>query len=323
MKRVALLVPEDANIAPLENARHGLRAANAYLEQSGGAPCFALQLVAATPCVQLDGGRVQLQVDATLDTVGKVDLCVVPPPLREDGSVLMSPGNQRLIEWVAAHYQAGGEVASLCMGAAMLAAAGVLDGRRAVVHWAVQQAYAQRFPQVDWASDGIVHYESGIYTSGGAFSAAHLILHLIEQHAGREAAIWCAKYFQLDWSRRSQQPFAIFTGHKAHADDVVRAVQEYLEAHYAERLSIPALADRFILGRRTLERRFRQATGHSIVEYLQRIRVEAAKRALENSRKSVSEVMYDVGYNDTKAFRDTFARYSGMTPLSYRERYLL
>lgn len=323
MKRVALLVPEDANIAPLENARHGLRAANAYLAQTGAPPCFALQLVAATPSVQLDGGRVQLQVDATLDTVGEVDLCIVPPPLREDGSLLLSPGNQRLIEWVAAHYRTGGEVASLCMGAAMLAAAGLLDGRRAVVHWAVQQAYAQRFPSVQWACDGIVHYEHGIYTSGGAFSAAHLILHLIEQHAGRDAAIWCAKYSQLDWNRRSQQPFAIFSGYKAHADEVVRAVQEYLETHYADRLNIETLAQRFLLGRRTLERRFRQATKHSIGEYLQRIRVEAAKRALESSRKSVAEVMYGVGYSDTKAFRDTFAKYCGMTPLSYRERYLM
>ena len=322
MKRVALLVPEDANIAPLENARHGLLAANAYLTQTGAPPCFALQLVGVTPCVQLDGGRVQLQVDATLESLGPIDLCVVPPPLHEADSLQLSPGNQPLIDWLGAHYRAGGEVASLCMGAALLAAAGLLDGRRAVVHWAAQQAYAQRFPQVRWACDGVVHYENGIYTSGGAFSAAHLVLHLIERYAGRDTAIWCAKYFQLDWSRRSQQPFAIFSGHKAHADQVVRAVQEYIEAHYAERLTIETLAQRFILGRRTLERRFRQATGNSIVEYLQRIRVEAAKRALESSRKSVAEVMYDVGYNDTKAFRDTFARYCGMTPWSYRERYL-
>lgn len=320
MKKVALLIPEGANIAPLENARHGFLAANDYQQQRGGDPCFDVCLVAATPRVRLDGGRVMVLADAVLETVGPVDICVVPPPLAQDDQMVQD--NRPLVEWLVRHHMAGGEVASLCMGAALLAAGGLLDGRRAVVHWAAQQAYAQRFPDVQWASDGIVHAENGIYTSGGAFSAAHLVLHLIEKYAGRETAIWCAKYFQLDWSRRSQQPFAVFTGYKAHTDDAVRAVQEYIEAHFAEKLTIETLATRFTLGRRTLERRFRQATGNSIVEYLQRIRVEVAKTQLETSRKTVAEVMYDVGYNDTKAFRDTFVRYSGMSPVTYREQYL-
>jgi transcriptional regulator GlxA family with amidase domain len=143
--------------------------------------------------------------------------------------------------------------------------------------------------------------DNGIYTSGGAFSAAHLVLHLIEKYTDRDTAIWCAKYFQLDWSRQSQLPFAVFVGQKAHADEVVRAVQDYIEGRYTEKITVEELADRHAMGRRTLERRFRQATGNSIVEYVQRVRVEAAKKRLETSRKSVAEVMYEVGYNDTKA----------------------
>ena len=174
---------------------------------------------------------------------------------------------------------------------------------------------------MQWVSDRVVMAGEGIYTSGGAFSAAHLVLHLIERYADRDTAIWCAKYFQLDWSRQSQLPFAVFMGQKAHADQAVRAVQEYIEGRYTEKITVEALADRHAMGRRTLERRFRQATGNSIVEYVQRVRVEAAKKRLENSRKSVSEVMYEVGYNDTKAFRDIFSKYCGMSPVGYRERY--
>lgn len=320
MKNVAFLLPAGANIASLETARHGFMAANEYLRAQGREPRFAVRLVAAAPQVLLDEGRIQVRADATLADAGAVDICIVPP--------LLAPGpgavadNQELVDWVAQYYKNGGELACLCLGAALPAAAGLLDGRRAVVHWAAQSLYAQWFPAVQWVCDRIVMAEQGLYTSGGAFSAAHLVLHLIEKHTDRDTAIWCAKFFQLDWSRQSQLPFSVFVGHKTHADDTVLAVQQHIETRYAERLTVEALAERYALGRRTLERRFRQATGNSIVEYLQRIRVEAAKKQLESSRKTVAEVMYEVGYSDTKAFRDIFSKYCGMSPVGYRERYL-
>ena len=275
--------------------------------------------LAVTREVRLDDGRITVQADAVLDEAGVVDICIAPPLLGSVSDVVLN--NRALIEWLARHHRGGGEVASLCMGAALLAAGGLLDGQEAVVHWAAQGMYAQLFPEVQWVSDRVVMAGEGIYTSGGAFSAAHLVLHLIERYADRDTAIWCAKYFQLDWSRQSQLPFAVFMGQKAHADQAVRAVQEYIEGRYTEKITVEALADRHAMGRRTLERRFRQATGNSIVEYAQRVRVEAAKKRLENSRKSVSEVMYEVGYNDTKAFRDIFSKYCGMSPVGYRERY--
>ncbi|MCD0503593.1 GlxA family transcriptional regulator [Bordetella petrii] len=320
MKNIAFLLPEGANIASLENARQGFMVANQYLQGQGRAPRFSVRTLAATPQVRLDQGRIQVQADAVLADPGPVDICIVPPLLAPSPETVAD--NTDLIEWMARHYKNGGELACLCLGAALPAAAGLLDGRRAVVHWAAQHLYAQWFPTVQWVSDRIVTGEHGLYTSGGAFSAAHLVLHLVEKYTDRDTAIWCAKFFQLDWSRQSQLPFSVFMGHKEHADDTVRAVQQHIEACFAERLTVEALADRYALGRRTLERRFRQATGNSIVEYLQRIRVEAAKRQLESTRKTVAEVMYEVGYSDTKAFRDIFSKYCGMSPVGYRERYL-
>lgn len=319
MKNIVFLLPQAANIASLETARQGFLAANDYLRLQGRAPRFALRTLAVTPEVRLDEGRITVQADGVLADARDIDLCIAPPLLGPVPEAVAS--NRGMIDWLARHHQAGGEVASLCMGAALLAAGGFLDGRQAVVHWAAQALYASLFPQVDWISDRIVLAEGGVYTSGGAFSAAHLVLHLIERDTDRDTAIWCAKYFQLDWGRQSQLPFSVFMGQKSHADRVVQAVQSEIEERYTQKITVEALARRHALGRRSLERRFRLATGNSIVEYLQRVRVEAAKQRLESSRKSVAEVMYDVGYNDSKAFREVFSKHCGMSPVSYRERY--
>ncbi|CAO3948940.1 GlxA family transcriptional regulator [Achromobacter mucicolens] len=319
MKNVAFLLPKGANIASLETARHGFMVANEYLRAHGRAPRFHVRTLALTREVSLDDGRIKVQADMVLADATDIDICIAPPLLGSVSDAVLS--NRELIEWLSRHHREGGEVASLCMGAALLAAGGVLDGQQAVVHWVAQNLYASLIPTVQWTSDRVVMAENGVYTSGGAFSAAHLVLHLIEKYTDRDTAIWCAKYFQLDWSRQSQLPFSVFMGQKSHADDIVRAVQEYIEGRYREKITVEELAGRHALGRRTLERRFRQATGNSIVEYVQRVRVEAAKQRLETSRKSVAEVMYEVGYNDTKAFRDIFNKYCGMSPVGYRERY--
>ncbi|AYD65513.1 helix-turn-helix domain-containing protein [Achromobacter sp. B7] len=319
MKNVAFLLPTGTNIASLETARHGFQVANAYLVAQGREPQFHVCTLALTREVSLDDGRIKVLADQVLADAPRIDICIAPPLLGAVPDVVLS--NRELIDWLASHHRAGGEVASLCMGAALLAAGGVLDGQQAVVHWVAQNLYASLFPNVHWISDRVVMAENGVYTSGGAFSAAHLVLHLIEKYTDRDTAIWCAKYFQLDWSRQSQLPFAVFIGQKAHADEVVRAVQSYIERCYTEKITVESLAERHAMGRRTLERRFRQATGNSIVQYLQRVRVEAAKKRLETSRKSVAEVMYEVGYNDTKAFRDIFSKHCGMSPVGYRDRY--
>ncbi|WP_459614727.1 GlxA family transcriptional regulator [Bordetella sp. 2513F-2] len=320
MKTIAFLLPEGANIASLETARHGFLAANEYRQAQGLPPCFEVRTLGARPEVLLDSGRIRVVADGLLADAGTPDVCVVPPLLGSVSDAVLN--NAEIIDWIGRHYRAGGEVASLCVGAALLAAGGLLDGKHAVVHWVAHNQYASLFPAVRWVSDRVLMYDNRIYTSGGALSAAHLVLHLIEKYTDRATAIWCAKFFQLDWGRRSQLPFAVFMGQKAHNDAIVRAVQDEIERRYAERITVEGLADRHALGRRTLERRFRQATGYSILEYLQRIRVEAAKTQLETTRKSVAEVMYDVGYSDTKAFRELFAKYSGMSPVGYRDRYL-
>ncbi|MFA7473075.1 MAG: helix-turn-helix domain-containing protein, partial [Spirosomataceae bacterium] len=162
---------------------------------------------------------------------------------------------------------------------------------------------------------------NGIYTNGGAYSFLNLLLYLVEKYFDREIAIRCSKIFQIELDRFSQSPFIIFSGMKSHDDEVIKQAQIYMEDHVATRLSIEELATKFALGRRNFDRRFVKATGLTPVEYMQRIKIEAAKKEMEVSRKNINEIMYEVGYSDTKAFRTVFRKVTGMSPLEYRSRF--
>jgi transcriptional regulator GlxA family with amidase domain len=174
---------------------------------------------------------------------------------------------------------------------------------------------------VQLVEDKIITDEYGIYSSGGAFSYLNLILYLIEKHAGRDVAVFMSKAFQIDIERRSQSPFTMFRGQKAHEDEAIRQMQEFIEQNVDEKLTVDGLALQFAIGRRNLERRFKKATSNTVVEYMQRVKIEAAKMSLESSRDNVNEVMYKVGYTDTKAFRTAFKRITGLSPVQYRNKY--
>jgi len=146
-------------------------------------------------------------------------------------------------------------------------------------------------------------------------------LHLVEKHAGRDMAILASKFFLLDIARQSQSPFAIFKGQREHEDKQILQAQEFIESNYTDRLTVEILSDQFGIGRRTFERRFKKATSNTITEYIQRVKIEAAKKQLEAGRKTVNEIMYEVGYQDTKAFREVFRKITGMSPIEYKSKY--
>jgi transcriptional regulator GlxA family with amidase domain len=177
------------------------------------------------------------------------------------------------------------------------------------------------YPDVILAGDKVVTDQNGLYSSGGATSLWNLLLYLVEKYTGRDTAILASKFFLLDIARNSQSPFIMFRGQKDHDDDAIKKAQEYIELNYNDMLTVDRLSDLFGIGRRTFERRFKKATNNTVVEYTQRVKIEAAKKELEQGRKTVNEVMFDVGYTDTKAFRDVFRKITGMSPVDYRNRY--
>jgi transcriptional regulator GlxA family with amidase domain len=319
MKTVSILVPESSVMQAIADPQYLFEAVNQFLTVAGKKPLFTVQLVGARKDVKLNGGTYSVRTDKTLKEVKKTDLVFVPALFGDMPSAIAK--NKVMLPWIRAQYAKGAEVASLCVGAFLLASTGLLNGKKCSTHWGFQQEFRQLFPEVEVMEGSIITEQNRIYSSGGANSYWNLLLHLVEKYTDRETAILASKYFAIDIDRESQTAFAMFKGQKNHADEAIKKAQEYIELNIQDKLAVDALADNVSVGRRSFERRFKSATGNTVQEYIHRIKIEAAKRSFENSRKHISEVMYDVGYTDTKAFRTMFKKITGLTPVEYRNKY--
>jgi transcriptional regulator GlxA family with amidase domain len=319
MIHISIIVPQGAVLGSIEGPRQVFTEVNQMLTRIGREPMFDVQLTALTKAVPVYEGMYTINADALISETSKTDLVVIPAMQGDMEKNLRD--NEGYIPWIVQQYQSGAEVASLCVGAFLLAATGLVTGRKCATHWMAANDFRRMYPDVNLVEDKIITDEYGIYSSGGAFSYLNLILYLIEKFAGRDVAVFCSKAFQIDIQRDSQSPFIMFAGQKDHEDEVVKKAQEFIEANFEERITVDHLASMLAVSRRNLERRFKKATSNTLVEYIQRVKIEAAKSRLESSRENVNEVMYKVGYNDTKAFRTTFKRITGLSPLEYRNKY--
>lgn len=319
MVHISILIPKKAILGSLEGSRQLFAQVNQFFKMRGAPPLFKVQLVGLTKETPVSGGLFTVNADVLLADVKKTNLIIIPAI---DGDLTEAVENNReFATFITKQYAKGAEVASLCLGAFLLASTGLLDGKKCATHWAAANEFRKMFPNVDLVTEKIITEEHGIYSSGGAFSYLNLILHLIDKYAGHDIAILCAKIFAIEIERSSQSSFMIFQGQKEHEDEPVKKAQEFIESNYAERTTVDQLADMFAIGRRSFERRFKKATDNTVNEYIQRVKIEVAKKELEASRKSVNEVMYEVGYSDNKAFRSTFKKITGLSPLEYRNKY--
>jgi len=254
-----------------------------------------------------------------ISAITKTDLIIIPS-LNHNYQMAVE-ANKPLIDWITKQYKQGTEIATICTGAFLLASTGLLDGKSCSTNWAVADSFRSMFPKVNLQVDKLITDENGIYTNGGAYSFLNLMIYLIEKYYDRQTAIFCSKVFQIEMDRQSQSPFIIFKGQKLHDDDMVKEAQTYMERNLQDKISIQQLSSKFPVSRRQFDRRFINVTGNTPVEYMQRVKVESAKKAFETSRKNINEVMYEVGYSDEKAFREVFRKITGLTPLKYRSKY--
>lgn len=319
MKHVSILVPESAVLAAIGDPRYMFTAVNQFLESAGKPALFDIQLVGRSKAIQLNDGVFTVHTDRLLDEVKKTDLIFIPA-LSGDMKTALEI-NKDLIPWIIGQYKNGAEVASLCVGAFLLASTGLLKGRQCSTHWLYANEFRAMFPDVELVDAGIITEEQGIYSSGGAASYWNLLVYLVEKYTDRETAILASKFFAIEIDRKSQSAFVIFQGQKEHEDEEIKQAQSYVEQHFQDKITVDQLADLCAVGRRSFERRFKKATNNTVTEYVQRVKMEAAKRSFETSRKNISEVMFDVGYTDTKAFRDVFKKVTGLTPIEYRNKY--
>ena len=319
MKHVSILVPQQAILGSVEGPRQLFSEVNEFLKGMGKPALFDVHLVGLRRETELNKGMCTIHTDLVYQDVDKTDLVIIPAVQGDLQQALEL--NKEFIPWITQQYKGGAEVASLCMGAFLLAATGLLKERKCATHWMAANEFRRMFPDVDLVADKIITDEVGIYSSGGAFSYLNLILYLIEKYAGRAIAVICAKIFQIEIDRDSQSPFIMFKGQKDHDDEPVKRAQVFIEQNFQEKITVDQLATMLSIGRRNLERRFKKATSNTVVEYIQRVKIEVAKMSLESSRDNVSEVMYKVGYTDNKAFRTIFNRITGLSPIQYRNKY--
>ncbi|UJH69020.1 GlxA family transcriptional regulator [Allomuricauda sp. SCSIO 65647] len=324
MKHVSILVPQgNAILSSVVGPYKILMATNEFLKQTGAHSddYFDLHLVGLEERSTLYDGAFSIHSHCTIDEVKKTDLILIPA-LRPDQLLTDLESNDPFIPWMVQQRTVhGAEIASMCMGAFVLARTGLVDGKQCATHWAAMDLFKQMYPMVNLVSNKVVTDEEGIYTSGGAFSFLNLMLHLVEKYCGRGAAIYISKFFEIDIDRDNQNHFAIFQGQKDHEDEAIRRAQNYIEGNVSERISVERLAEKYAISRRNFVRRFKKATQNTPLEYIQRVKIEAAKRNLESTQYNVNEVMYQVGYADQKAFRSLFKKYVGLSPVAYRAKY--
>ena len=319
MKHVSILVPESAVLAAIDDPRHVFSQVNSFAKAAGKLPVFDIKLVGLSNEVRLHDGAFSVHSDLILNEVEKTDLIFVPAFYGETEKFLET--NKNFIPWIIEQNERGAEVVSLCVGAFMLAKTGLLDGKKCSTHWQAADEFREMFPNIDLQTDKIITEEDGIYTSGGATSYFNLLIYLVEKFTSRETAILTAKVFAIDLERDNQTHFTIFKGQNKHTDGEIKKAQNFIETNFQTRITTDELADRFAISRRSFERRFKKATNNTVNEYVQRVKIEAAKKIFETTRKNITETMFDVGYSDTKTFRGIFKKITGMTPIDYRNKY--
>jgi transcriptional regulator GlxA family with amidase domain len=323
MKHLTILVPDSQagpnTISCIIGAYHIFTEANEYRKKIGKDKVFTIHLAGVAEQSNFVNGLLTIAPQASISSVRKTDLIIVPAI----SANFQKPdkSNIELVDWIKDHYKNGAEVASMCTGAYLLASTGLLNKKMCSIHWNAADNFRRLFPEVILKTDKLITDENGIYTNGGGYSFLNLILYLVEKYYDRQTAIYCSKIFQVEIDRHTQSAFTIFSGQKSHGDEIIKKAQAFIEDNFYEKISVESLSQKFAVGRRNFDRRFIKATGNTPIEYLQRVKIESAKKALETTRKTINEVMYEVGYSDVKAFREVFRKITGMSPLEYKNKY--
>lgn len=319
MKHITILALHDATITSIDSSYQILNRVNDFMRYQQRASFYTVEIAGLKKNNELNNGLYSINTDKPIDEIKKTDVVVIPLLCGDFSKALKA--NEKYRDWVISQYHNGAEIVSLCVGSFFLASTGLLNNRKCAIHWAAKNDFKEMFPGILVVEDSIITDECGIYTCGGGYSYLNLLLYIIEKHLGREMSILASKMFEIDIERKSQNPFMIFMGQKRHADKPVLDAQEFIENNPTGSFTVDEICLRFDVGRRTFERRFKKCTGNSVAEYVQRVKVEFAKKQLETGRKTVNEIIYEVGYNDIDAFRKVFKKHTDLSPVEYRKKY--
>ena len=277
-------------------------------------------------CIATDRGEdvrcangITIGAHHAITEISHTDLVIIPTIAGDIQQTLDL--NRSLLPWLVKMHERGADIVSNCTGAFLLAESGLLNNKKATTHWGFVKQFRERYPQVDLQAEQMITNDGAIFCSGGGMAWFDMALYLIERYCGYDIAKASSKSYVIDMGRGSQAAYSSLPGKRYHQDQRILALQDWLDLHFAEDISIQDLADQANLSERTLKRRFKAATGETPIQYIQHLRIEAAKKRLEASQTSVEGITHEVGYENIASFIRLFKRYTKMTPSAYRARF--
>lgn len=290
------------------------------LNRPGAKRLFETEIVTTDGRPIATNGNVQIRPHRSIDEVTHADMIVVPGFLPNVEPVGNAARDMR--DWLLDRYRCRSTIAAVCTGTFVLAETGLLDGKVATTNWQYANLFRRRYPRVHLALDRLLTVDSGLVCTGAATAIFNLGLHIIESYGSEELAAVCAKALLIDPNRNTQTPYVVFTSRRDHQDSAVLRAQTWMETHYDQTITIDAVAARVSLSPRHFKRRFKRATGESPLGYLQQIRIAAAKKKLETTGDTINEITFQVGYEDSSAFRRLFKKCTGISPREYRDKFV-
>ena len=249
------------------------------------------------------------------------DLVYIPGFLGDLQEVLNE--QKKSVNWLKKQFDKGAPITAACNGNFILAETGLLKMKRATTHWSIISEFRRRYPDVDLQPEKILIDEGDISSAAGVSACQNLALYLVQRFASPELAMLCSKVFLVDSGRRIQKPYEIYSMPRKHGDDIIVKTQEWMEDNFKEPITLESMTEVSRLGKRTLIRRFKKATGDTPLVYLQKLRVENAKRLLEGTGNTFNEITWQVGYEDVSSFQKLFKSETGLSPKEYRAKFSL
>jgi transcriptional regulator GlxA family with amidase domain len=305
-------------VGPMEVFRHAGTLWNT-LTGKKPVPKFNVTTASADGRAVCCDGPIHIRPAAAINAIRKTELIFIPTTgLSLDDVVERNPG---VVPWLRRWHKRGAAIASVCSGVGLVAASGLLEGKRATTHWALAERFRQKYPKVKWMPEMMVTEDRGFYCGGGVNASLDLSLYLVERFCGHDVAMQSAKAMLIETPRAWQAGFAIVPLKTEHSDDSISVAQEWLHENFRHNFPLEAPARRVGMSLRNFVRRFKQATGDSPLIYLQKLRIAAAKRLLEGDHRTVQEISDAVGYQDIAFFRGLFQRHTGVSPSAYRRRF--
>jgi transcriptional regulator GlxA family with amidase domain len=322
MKEITILLLDQTfsstAIGPMEVFRHAGSLWNILTGTLPEPPFRVTTASADGRPVNCDGG-IRIQPNVALKDIRKTDLIFVPTTGLGIDDVVER--NAPIVPWLKRMHKRDVAIASVCSGVGLVAASGLLDGRRATTHWGLAERFREKYPRVKWMPECMVTEDRGFYCGGGVNASLDLSIYLVERFCGHEVATQTAKALLVEMPRAWQAGFAIVALKTDHTDDNISSAQEWLHKNFQKTFSLEDPAKRVGMSVRNFVRRFKDATGDSPLIYLQKLRIAAAKRMLESNHRGMQEISDAVGYQDVAFFRSLFQRHTGVSPSAYRERF--